>query len=55
MFKISASEFDIMGMRRRFRACSYEFVTMATKGVVHSVHTVVIRSSFGVIWQHKES
>ena len=33
----------------------YEFLTMVTEGVVHSVHKVVIRSSFHVIRQHKVS
>ena len=28
----------------------YEFLTTGTEGVVHGVHKVVIRSSFGVIW-----
>ena len=48
IFKISASEFGTMSMRRQFRACTYEFLTTATKGVVHGVHKVVIQSSFGV-------
>ena len=33
----------------RFCARTYEFLTMITKGVVHSVHKVVIRSSFAII------
>ena len=40
LFKISASDFGTLGTR--FRA--YEFLPMATKGVVHGVHKVVIRS-----------
>ena len=35
-------------MRRR-----YEFLIMVTKGVVHSVHKVVIHSFFSVIQRHK--
>ena len=50
LFKISASDFNTVGMRRRFYACTYKFLTMVTEGVVHGVHKVVIRSSFGVIW-----
>ena len=50
MFKISASEFGIVSMRRRFRACAYEFLAAVTKGVVHDVHKVVIGLSFSVIW-----
>ena len=37
----------IVGMRRHF--CAYDFLTTVTKDVVHGVHKVVIRSSFGVI------
>ena len=55
IFKISASEFGTVSMRRSFRACAYEFLNTVTEGVVHSVHKVVIRSSFGVMWQHKAS
>ena len=47
-FKISASEFSTVAMHKRFRA--YEFLTMVTEGVVHSVRKVVTRSSFGVVW-----
>ena len=47
LFKISAFDFRIMAMYRWFCACTYEFLTMVTKGVVHRVHKVVIRSSFG--------
>ena len=54
MFKISASDFSTVGMRRRFRPCAYEFLTMVTKGVVHSVH-MVIQSFLGVIRRHKMS
>ena len=52
MFKITASEFSTVGMRRRFRACAYEFLTMFPEDVVQGVHKVVIWSSFGVIWRH---
>ena len=40
-------------MRRRFRACAYEFLTMVTEGVVQGVHKVVIRLSFGVTLRHE--
>ena len=33
----------------------YEFLTMVIEGVVHSIHKVVIRSSFSVIQRHKVS
>ena len=33
----------------------YELLTKVTKGVVNNVHKVVIRLSFGVIWQCKVS
>ena len=46
MFEIS------VGMRRRFRA--YEFLTVVTEGVVHSVHKVAIQSSFDVIQRQGE-
>ena len=49
MFKISVSEFGTPGRHRRFRICACEFVTTVSKGVVHGVHKVVIRPSFGVI------
>ena len=52
LFKISTSDFGTVGMVRQFRACAYEFLTTVTKGVVHGVNKVVIRSSFGVTWQH---
>ena len=54
-FQISASDFGTVSMRRRFRPCAYEFLTMVTKGVVHCVHKVVIQSSFGLIRRHKVS
>ena len=53
--QISASDFDTVSMRRRFCACVDEFLTTVTIGVVHGVCKVVIRSSFGVIQQHKVS
>ena len=36
-------------------AYTYEFLTKVTAGVAHSVHKVVIWSSFGVIRRHKVS
>ena len=33
----------------------YEFLTTVTKGVVHSVHKVMIWLSFGVIQRHEVS
>ena len=39
----------------RFHACAYEFLTTAPEGVVHGVHRVVMRLSFGVIQRHKVS
>ena len=41
MFEFSASEFGTVGMRRRLRACAYEFITTVTKSVVHAVDKVV--------------
>ena len=55
MFEISASEFGTMSMHRQFCACAYECLTTVTEGVVHGVHKIVVRSSFGVIRQYKES
>ena len=55
MFKISASEFDTLGMCRRMRACTDEFLATVTEGVVQSVYKVVTRSSFSVTWPHKVS
>ena len=55
MFEISASAFDTVSMCKQFRSCAYEFFSTVTKGVVHSLHTVVIGSSFGVIRRHKAS
>ena len=50
LLKISASDFSIISMYKRFHACVYEFLTiMVTEGVLHSVYKVVIRLSFGVI------
>ena len=46
-FQISVSDFGTVGMCRR--ECTYESLTMVTEGVVHSVHKVVIQSSFGVL------
>ena len=51
MFKISASEFGTMGIRRQMRACTDEFLAMVTEGVVHSVQKVVTWSCFSVTWQ----
>ena len=45
----------LWGMRRLFHACRCEFLTMATEGVVHGVHMVVIRLSFSVTRPHKVS
>ena len=47
--QISTSDFGTVSMRRRFCAWSYEFLTTVTEGVVHGVHKVVIRSSFGIM------
>ena len=55
MFEISNSEFGTVGMRRRFRTCTYEFLAMVTEGVVHGVHKVLIQLSFIVIQKHKVS
>ena len=55
MFKIFASDFNTMGMHRRFCVCAYEFLNTVSKGVVHCVHKVVIQSSFGEIQEHKVS
>ena len=55
MFKISASDFETVGMCRRKRACSHNFLTTVTEGVVHGVSKVVARSSFSVIRRHKAS
>ena len=55
LFKISSSDFCTVGMRRRFCACVYEFLTTVNEGVVHGLHKVVIRSSFGVIRRRKVS
>ena len=49
-FKISTSEFGTVGMGRRIRACTNEFLATITEGVVHGVYKVVTRSSFTVIW-----
>ena len=55
IFKFLASDFGTVSMRKRFCACAYEFLFAVTESVVHGVHKVVIRSSFGTIWQHKVS
>ena len=55
LFTISASDFDTVSVRRRFRTCAYEFLTTVTEGVVHGVHKIVNWSSFGVIQRHKVS
>ena len=44
-----------MSMHRQFCACAHEFFTTAAEGVVHGVHKVVIRASFGEIRGHKVS
>ena len=46
---------EFLLMWRRFCACVYEFLTTITEGLVHSVHKLVIRSSFGVIRRHNLS
>ena len=48
MFKISASEFCILGMYRRMQACTDEFLAVVTEDVVHSGYKVVTRACFGV-------
>ena len=55
MFKLSASDFQTMGMHRRKRGFADKFLAVVTEGVVHGVHKVVTRSPFGVIWQHRPS
>ena len=55
LFKISASDFSTMSIRRQFRLCTYEFLATVTESVVHSVYKVVIWWSFGVIRRHKVS
>ena len=55
LFRISVSDFGTEVMCGQFCACAYELFTMETKGVVHSVHKVVIRPSFDVIRLHKVS
>ena len=45
------SEVGTVSMFRRFRAYAYDFLIAVTEGVVHGVHKVVMRSSFGVIWR----
>ena len=49
MFKISASKFGTVTMRRRFRACTDEFLARVTEGVVHGIYKVVAWLSFDVI------
>ena len=55
IFEISASDFGTTSMSKRFCACAYEFIPVVTEGVIHGVHKVVIRSSFGIIRRHKVS
>ena len=55
MFKISTSEFGTLGMYRLMQTYAAEFLTTVTEGVVHGVHKVVTRLSFGVIRRHKVS
>ena len=50
-FIISVSDFGTVSMCM----CLCEFLTIVTKGVVHGVHKVVIRWSFGVIRPDKVS
>ena len=54
-FKISASEFGTIGMRRRKQACTDQFLATVTEGVVHGVYKLVTKSSFSLIWRHKVS
>ena len=54
MFKISASKFGTVSIRRRFHAYAYEFLTTVTEGVVHVVCKVVTRLPLIVIWQQVE-
>ena len=44
MFKVSAFDFGIVGMRRQNRACTDEFLATVTEGVVRAVCKVVTRS-----------
>ena len=53
MFKNFVCEFSTVAMWRQFY--SYKFLTSVTEGVVHGVHKVVIRLSFGEIRSHKVS
>ena len=55
IFEVSASDFGTMSMRRRFRACTYEFLSTVAEGMVNGVYKVVIRLSFSVIQRHKVS
>ena len=50
MIKISTSEFCTVGMRRRVRTCTDDFLAMVTEDVVHCVYKVMTRSSFSVTW-----
>ena len=57
LFKIPPppSDFGMQIVYTRFCACAYEFLTNVTKSMVHSVHKVVIRSCFAVIWRQQVS
>ena len=46
MIKISTTQFGTITMRRRMRACTYQFLATVTEGIVHDVFQ-------GVTWQHK--
>ena len=49
MFKISASEFGTLSMRRQVRACAAELLATGNEGVVQGVYKVVTQPSFIVI------
>ena len=55
MFKISTSEFGTVFMRRQMEACTDEFLTRVTEGVIHNVYKMVTWLSFGVTQRHKIS
>ena len=42
-------------MHRQMRACTDEFLSTVTEGVVHGVYKVVAQPSFGITLKHKAS
>ena len=55
LFQISTSQFCTVGIHRRLWACTDEFLSRVTEGIVHGVHKVVTQSYFSVTHQHKVS